>query len=97
MKHKYCIPLLTFIAGIITGVVGMFVWQVFGREVEPKPTIATDDGARLVRNNFTTYAFRPPVKTELSQSLDDTQPIRVGETENKQRYADIYDTSERSE
>jgi len=35
MKHKYCIPIFTFLVGVITGIAGVFVWQVFGKPVEP--------------------------------------------------------------
>lgn len=35
MKHKYCNPLFTFCIGVITGIAGVFVWQVWGKPTKP--------------------------------------------------------------
>jgi len=60
MKH-----LLSFLAGVIVGVIGVFVYQVFGKPVEPtRPATPMEGLAHFIGG--------------LSRSLDDTQPIYIG-------------------
>ena len=76
-----------FTAGIITGVVGVFVYQVFGREVEPEPNIEYWDDDN---EDYRFWCIHPRITkglngdqieeaiTQYQSRLDKTQPIYTG-------------------
>ena len=85
--------LVTFTLGVTFGVlvtIAKLYYDVLSKPVEP--TLGTTDDSLLINDMWIRIIWNPPVKTELSTSLDKTQPVKV-ERVNKQRYADLQDTS----
>lgn len=78
-KHRRFSLALTFLLGVIAGVVGVGIYQVWGKPAMPKVTKSTEDEGVFVIGGFTKYIFDPPIKTELTVSLTDTQPIKVSD------------------
>ena len=74
MKHKYWKPLLTFASGVVVGVVGISLYELFGKPVLPKPEIVKHD---------LTYHFEPEYDgwaeqfNEPEPDTEDTQPVKV--------------------
>jgi len=75
MKHKYRIPLFTFLAGIITGIAGVFVWQVWGKPTKP----AYDGWADEFIEPDYYEGLGLEAVTRAVYSVGKTQPVKVVE------------------
>ena len=74
--NKFYSRLGWFVFGVITGVVGVFVYQVFGKPVEPEPKFPTPTWTWEEWHREWSKMLDLRDKQILAQ--DDTQPIYTG-------------------
>ena len=89
MKHKYGKFFLTFASGVIVGVVGISLYELFGKPVLPKPEIVKHDLTYHFEPEYDGWAeqFNEEMNewetasagdwVNFEKSLEDTQPVKV--------------------